>query len=158
MFAIKVGPGPTEGPLRTVRQANIYLNGSLKYKSRSILSYESDVVDLDGEPIIRCRSFSANWWRALFGCRAYIIQAEDGPELARIIRHGLFGENCDISIDGQTFSCPSRGELSLPSANFAFCDYPIEVRANASDDSHKLAYIGIAVHLWLWKWGNRSNE
>ena len=159
MFAIEVRADPTDQRFfQTVGQANIYLNGSLRYKGEPTRSYESDVVDLDGKRIIRCHSFSANWWSALFGNRTYIFEAEGGPELARIICQGPFGLDRHISIDGEISPYPSGSEIVLPGAAFSVCGNPIEVRVNASDDSHKLAYIGIAVHLWMRQWASRGDE
>lgn len=158
MVAIEVRPDPTDQRLfRTVGQPNIYLNGSLRYKGEPARAYEGDVADLDGKRIIRCHSFSANWWRALFGSRTYVFEAEGGSELARIIYQGPFGAN-HISVDGEVSSYPTGSEIVLPGAEFSLCDSPIEVRVNASDDSHSLAYIGIAVHLWMRKWAHRRGE
>lgn len=151
MLALEVRSDPADHRwVRAVGHANIYLNSSLKYKGRpkTGFSCEGEITDLDGYHVTRCSSFAASWWRAMLDHRTYIIQAA-GTELARIRRHGFFGYECDISIGGQEFPWPRRGEIALPGATFNVYPQPLEVRVTISDEDQMLAYMGIAFFLWM---------
>ncbi len=152
MLAIEVRADPADFRImRAAGHAHIYLNGVLQYKGRPKTGYscEGEITDLEGYLVTQCSSFAANWWRASLDHRTYVIQSDVGTELARIRRHGFFGHDCAISIEGQEFSCPQRGEIVLPGAILTVSPQPLEVRITLSDENHLLGYMGIAFFLWM---------
>ena len=152
MITLEVRYDPADHRLiRAAGHAKIYLNGSLKYKGRPKTGYscEGDIVDSDGHLVTRCHSIPANWWRAMLDHRTYVIQDDKRAELARIRRHGFFGHDCDILIEGQTFSWQRRGDLILPGVTLSVSSQPLEVRGTISDDNHLLASLGIAFFFWI---------
>jgi len=151
MLAIEVRADPAFRIMRAAGHADIYLNGVLQYKGRPKTGYscEGEITDLEGFLVTRCSSFAANWWRASLDHRTYVIQDDVGTELARIRRHGFFGCDCDISIEGQELSCPPRGEIVLPGAVLTISPQPLEVRGTLSDENHLPGSMGIAFFLWM---------
>lgn len=151
MITLEVRSDPADHRIvRAAGHAQIYLNGSLKYQGRPKTGHscEGDIVDSDGYLVTRCYSVPATWWRAMLDQRTYVIQNDRRAELARIKRHGFFGHDCDIVIEGRTFSCQRRGDLVLPGATLTVSGQPLEVRGTISDENHLLASIGIAFFLW----------
>lgn len=131
-----------------VGRANISIEGVHRYDGRATVKNAAfEITDSHGSLVLRSAPEDAGRWQAFLGHGSHVVRDSDGQELARI-RYSRGGFRRTVIFGGQEFPCSWRGRIVLPGGIISYPSRRV-VRTEISDETHRLAYLGIAFYLWL---------
>src|ERR1700677_1558492 len=136
----------------SVGHASISVDGTPAYEGkRTAKGFSFEIADLQGNPILTSSSESPSRWRGFLGHGSQVIRDNNGAEVARVMYDGLFGFRRTCVVGSKTVRWPQSHtqHVELPGATITIDIRRRSARAEISDQTNQIAYLGLVFYIWM---------